>query len=203
MCFTSAASQMCPRTTASRYSVGWKKHKFGLGSDPRLVWYSARARRRRTQRNACCLINRGTNQQSSARVTIRDSFVKTRGLEFGQRRPGERGLSLVGEQQQEQPSEAQQRGQAEGLDSTVRQARRGKSGVSLVAPQSVVLVCLEENGHVSRLVIHLFWNEGQLAPVTHLARVWLDGRTCCRRALPGGTRGCVRLPKTAEAKDRQ
>lgn len=68
-----------------------------------------------------------------------------------------RGLLMVWEEQQEQPSEAQQQGQADGLGSAVRQARRGKSGVSLVAPQSVVLVYLQENGHVSRLVIHLLW----------------------------------------------
>ncbi len=77
-------------------------------------------------------------------------------LEFCPWRPGEQGLLLVWKQQQDQPTEAQQQGQADGLGSTVRQTRGGKSGVSLVAPQSVVLVYLQENGHVLWLVIHLF-----------------------------------------------
>lgn len=51
---------------------------------------------------------------------------------------------MVGEQQQEQPTEAQQQGEAGGLGAVARQARRGKSGVYLVAPQSVVLVYLKE-----------------------------------------------------------
>lgn len=77
------------------------------------------------------------------------------GLQFCPWRPGERGLLLVREQQQEQPTEAKQQGQAEGLGSAVRQPRGGKSGVSLIAPQSVVLVYLKENDEVLRLDLFL------------------------------------------------
>lgn len=76
-------------------------------------------------------------------------------LEFCPWRPGERGLLLVGEQQQEQPTEAQQQGEADGLGAAARQARRGKSGVYLVAPQSVVLVYLKEK-HIQ--LAKLFFN---------------------------------------------
>lgn len=78
------------------------------------------------------------------------------GLEFCPWRPGERDLLLVGEHEQEQPPEAQQQGQADGFGSAVRQARRGKSGVSVDAPQSVVLVHLKENKRVA-FYLHVFF----------------------------------------------
>ena len=89
-------------------------------------------------------------------------------LEFCPWRPGERGLLLVGEQQQEQPAEAQQQREADGLGAAVRQARRGKSGVSLVAPQSVVLVYLKrETYSISHPFFKIFWGRKMNLQIPH------------------------------------
>lgn len=51
---------------------------------------------------------------------------------------------MGGKQQRDQPGKAEQEGQAGGVGAAVRQARGGKGGVSVIPPQSVVLVHLEE-----------------------------------------------------------
>lgn len=57
----------------------------------------------------------------------------------------------MGEQHQDGPAQDEQHREMDGLRAMIQKARRGKSGVSLIAPQSVIPIYLKES---TRAVIY-------------------------------------------------